>query len=417
MTTEAPDLDTYRRSVRSWLDANMEPRPLPPDRGHHTLEEVQSMRTLQRRLFDGGYAGITWPREYGGQGLTVEHEEVFNQEARDFHVPVRGLTGHETTLFDTTFDVVGPMVLAYGSDELKRERIPQMLAGAELWAEFFSEPEAGSDLAGVRTTAVRDGDSWILNGCKIWSSFAHWADFGMCLARTDWDVPKHRGLTWFAVPTKSPGLTMRPIKESYGESDFNREDLDDVVVPDHHRVGEVNEGWRVATSTILLSRTSARGAAPLIPSGPGVLAPDLVELARRVDRIDDVQVRRMIVQAHTNAFAQKALSYLMAARREPSGGAYTKLAMGTYTPMRAQIGLEIAGGAALAVRAEADDAASVMVSYLNGRIPAIAAGSDEMQRNAISERALQLPREPSYDVDKPFAEVVAAAKEWAPPRS
>jgi alkylation response protein AidB-like acyl-CoA dehydrogenase len=410
------DLDEYRERAREWLAGHLEPRPPGESagfvRGHATTESVATQRPLQRMLYEAGYAGISWPEEYGGQGLSTAHERVFNEEAQAFRTPDFGV------LAGTTFGVCGKTMLAHASPAFLRRHIPAILRGDELWVQFFSEPGAGSDLAGVTTRATRDGERWVLNGAKIWSSGAYYADWGMCLARTNWDVPKHRGLTWFAVRTDAPGVTVRPIREINGGTEFCEEFFDDVELSDDDVIGEVNHGWSVAQYMLVHERGG--GSLSVLPSpGPRQLAPDLVALARRVGRDQDPLVRQLIARAHINEYATTELTRRIGARMKEAKGieaglaSYGKLAIGTFQPIRARIGVEIGRGAAL-VWEEGDDAAMApAVDYLNGRVNSIAGGTNEVQRNAIGERVLGLPREPSFDTDRPFNEVVRNARNWS----
>ncbi len=222
----AISVEDFRQRARTWLEANLEKRPpgevLARGRRDRTPEAMAVERGLQRKLYEGGFAGITWPKEYGGQGLTAAHERAFNEEAIPYRMPDLGAAG------SVTFEMCGPTMLLHASPEFLQRHVPPVLAGDELWAEFFSEPVAGSDLAGVQSRATKDGDRWILNGSKIWSSGAYYADYGMCLARTNWEVPKHRGLTWFAVKTDKPGVTVQPIRQINGDAEFCQEFFDDV---------------------------------------------------------------------------------------------------------------------------------------------------------------------------------------------
>jgi alkylation response protein AidB-like acyl-CoA dehydrogenase len=406
-------LAEFRAELRAWLEANLARRsPELPDGGEaRTDEEIAASRLLQRKLFDAGYAGLSFPSEYGGRGLTGAHERVFREEARDFVTPHFGGAGH------VTFGAIGRSMLAHASPEFLRRHIPPMLTGERLWCQFYSEPEAGSDLAGIRTTARRDGDRWVLTGSKIWSTGAHQADYAMCLARTDWDVPKHRGLTWFAVPTRATGVTVRPIRQINGESGFCEAFLDEVVVTDDDIIGEVNQGWSVAQTMLVYERGAGSSGGARVE--PRDLAPELVALARRAGRTDDPVVRQALARAHINEYAQYHLGLRIAARLrssdtpQPAVAAYGKLAAGVLSPIRARITVEIGGAEALLWTADADEAATQpATSYLNGRMVSIAAGTNEVQRNGIGERVLGLPREPSFDARKPFRDVVRDARTW-----
>jgi alkylation response protein AidB-like acyl-CoA dehydrogenase len=415
MTDDLIDIETYRQQARSWLAGNLERRgpvragPRPRGADHKTIEGIATQRLIQRKLFEAGYAGIAYPKEYGGAGLTPEHERAFDEEARAYTTPDLGVAG------GTTFGVCIRTMLAHASPEFLRQHIPTILAGDELWVQFFSEPEAGSDLAGIRTRATRDGDRWILNGAKIWSSGAYYADYGMCLARTNWDVPKHRGLTWFAVRTAAPGVTIQPITEINGDAEFCQEFFDEVELSDDDIIGEVDHGWRVAQTMLIFERGGGMGLPPAIENRE--LAPDLVALARRLGRHHDPLVRQLIARAHINDYAQAQLGVRIASRMAADGmdagvAAYGKLGAGTVTPIRARIGVQVGGAAALVWEHGDTEGMTSSLNYLNGRVMSIAGGSNEMQRNAIGERVLGLPREPSFDTSKPFSDVLRAARNW-----
>ena len=410
------ELDQYRTTLREWLAANLEPRaavgPRPinlAEQDEMTPERLAAERALQRRIHDAGYAGITWPVEYGGQGLTAAHQKVFDEEARAYVLPDFGIVGA------ATFKVCAPTMLAHATPELLHEHIPRVLAGDELIVQFFSDPEAGSDLAGVRTQAVRDGDRWILSGSKIWSSGAQYADYGLCLARTDWDVPKHRGLTWFAVPVRAPGVTVTPIRQINGSAEFCQEFFDEVELPDSARVGEVNDGWTVTQTMLRLERSAGGQARPAVPAAP--IAPDLVALASEGDRLGDPVVRDLIVRAHVDDVVRGHLHARIAAlmAADPTGAgalaSFSKLAAGTFDPERANLALQIGGAAAWSD--PTSDTARAGARFLNSRFMAIAGGTNEMQRNSIGERVLGLPREPSFDANTPFREVLRKAQNWS----
>jgi alkylation response protein AidB-like acyl-CoA dehydrogenase len=263
---------------------------------------------------------------------------------------------------------------------------------------------------------VRDGDRWIISGSKIWSSGAHLADWAMCLARTDWNAPKHRGLTWFAVPTHAEGVEIRPIVQINGNTGFCEEFLDEVEVNGEDIIGEVNRGWAVTQTMLVYERGAGETAS--IPREPRTLAPDLVALATKVGRTADPAARQAIARAHANDFAQFHLGRRIAERLrrasapDPAVAAYSKLAAGVLTPVRARLAMEIGGPAALAWSSGDGAGNRAAMDYLNGRIISIAAGTNEMQRNGIGERVLGLPREPSFDTNKPFNEVLRSARTW-----
>ncbi len=409
-----PDLDTYRLEARAWLHDNMERRVGPPERHeveYYTPEVMAASRVLQRRTYEAGYAGITYPKAYGGQGLPGAYEAAFVEEAKDYVLSDFGI------LTGTTFGVCVPTMIAHGQPDFLAEFVPKVLAGEALVCQFFSEPSSGSDLAGARTRATRDGDMWVLNGQKIWSTYAHLADWGLCLARSDWDQPKHRGLTWYAVPCDSPGLTIRPIRQINDTSEFCEDFFDDVTIPDLYRIGDVNEGWTVTQTMLVRERGAGRPIDPDAELHPGPLAPDLVELARRAGTTADPTVRQKIARGHTIDFVSTALAARIGelaglGRLDAGGAAYGKLFKGVYDPVRARIAVEVGGAGALAWDAADEDGAETSLYYLNCRIMSIAGGTNEMQRNGIGERKLGLPREPSFDTGKPFSQVLRDATNW-----
>jgi len=411
---ERLDIAEYRRRARAWLEANLQRRtgadvPLM-EMADKTDEEMPAERALQRKLYEAGYAGISWPAEYGGQGLPPEYEAAFNAEARGFILPDLGLAG------GTTFGVCTPTMLAHGSPAFLRRHIPAIAAGDELVVQFFSDPEAGSDLAGVRTQAVRDDSTgrWTLNGSKIWSTGAYYADYGMCLTRTNWDAPKHRGLTWFLVPVHAPGVTVRRIRQINGNAEFCQEFFDDVELTDDDIIGTVNDGWAVAQTMLLFERGG--GNRETRKRDARVLPADLMAMA--AGRLDDPHVQDVITRTHIDDVVCGQLGRRVGAliRRNPrlaSGlASYGKLAAATFDPVRANSGLDLAGGA-IAWQDPGSPAAEAATDLLNSRFMAIAGGTEQMQLNSIGERVLGLPREPSFDSGKPFRQVVRDARHWS----
>jgi alkylation response protein AidB-like acyl-CoA dehydrogenase len=417
------ELDHYRAEVRAWLAANLEPRrPDAALRSAHdvTADEVATLRERQRLVYEAGYLGITVPAEYGGRGLSDAHQQIWNDESAGYAVPAPG--GVATSV---TFGTILPTLLAHASEAQKREWIPRMLSGEEIWAQLLSEPGAGSDLAGLLTRATRVDDGWVINGTKVWSSGALVADYGVCLARTDWDAPKHRGLTWFKVPLRDERVTVRPVREINGSAEFCEEFLDDVVVGDEMVIGEVNHGWPIANTMLAFERS---GVGTRRPGGHATvvatraLAPDLVALARARGLERDGATRQLIATAHINDYLQAQLTnrvreLMSGAGANPAWPSLLKLGVGVVQPRRAGIAMEIAGRAGVAWPAGDTDAGAPAINYLNGRIMSIAGGSNQIQRNIIGERLLGLPREPSADSDKPFRDVLRDARSWGERRS
>jgi alkylation response protein AidB-like acyl-CoA dehydrogenase len=411
---EMPTLPEYRAQARAWITANLEHKAEDAPAGEvQGPSEMAAHRALQRKLYDAGYSGIAWPVEYGGQGLPPEYELAFEEEAADYVLPAYAL-------HSGTFGCNVPTMLVHAQPDFLRWFVPQVLRGEISTCKFFSEPSGGSDLAGVRTRAVRDGDTWILNGQKIWSTYAHLADWGFFLARTDWDVPKHRGLTWFAFPTSLPGVTIRQIRRVDETAEFCEDFFDDVVVPDLYRIGEVNDGWAVTQTMLVYERGAGHGPVGDHLTGPGPLAPDLVEEAQRLGLESDPLVRQKVARGHMIDFVSRSLAWRIALSGQAGGfnpglAAYGKLFRGTYSPVRGRLPVEIGGAGAMTWEPGSDDRDRA-VDFLDSKVIAIAAGSNEMQRNGISERILGMPRELSVDTRRPYREVIREEKDWKAPQ-
>jgi len=409
------DLGRYRAELRAWISRNLPPRPPGADlRAAHdiTPERLREERGKQRALHAAGYVGITVPEEYGGQGLTQEHQRVWLEESSAFAVPAPGGIASHVTL-----GIVLPTLLVHASEDQKRRWIPRILSGEEIWVQLLSEPGAGSDLAGLLTRATRDGDAWVLNGTKVWSSGAMAADFGICLARTDWDAPKHRGLTWFKVPLHDPQVTVRPIREINGSAEFCEEFLDDVTVGPDMVIGEVGGGWPIANHMLAVERGAGAAQSAGMATRERTLAPDLVALAKARGLERNTATRQLIAKAHINDYMQAELTQrvggaIAVGKADPTSASLIKLGIGVRDPLRAALAMEIGGRAAIAWPAAARDGSAAAINFLNGRIYSIAGGSNQIQRNIISERLLGMPREPSTDSDKPFREVLRDAQRW-----
>ena len=411
------DLAQYRADAQAWLEANVSRRE--PGEGLRagaelTSEQRDRERERQRQQYEAGYVGITVPVDYGGQGLTNQHQRAWNEESATYALPAPGGIATHVTL-----GIVVPTLLAHASEAQKCDWIPKILRGEEIWVQLLSEPGAGSDLAGLLMRATRDGDTWVLNGTKVWSSGAMAADFGICLARTDWDAPKHRGLTWFKIPLSDPNVTVRPVREINGSAEFCEEFVDDVVVGDDSVIGEVGGGWPIANFMLAVERGAgaAQSAGRPSESGERKLAPDLVALASARGLGHDSATRQLIARAHINDFMHGQLvrrvgQAIASGISDPSAASLIKLNMGVRDPLRAAIAIEIGGRRAVAWTPGDTWDSAAAVKFLNGRIYAIAGGSNEIQRNIIGERLLGLPREPSVDSDKPFRDVLRDAKSW-----
>jgi len=288
----AEPLDRFRARAAAWLVDTMP--PAPPGwtaRAAMASDEVDRFgrqRWLQRRLHDGGFAGLSFPVAYGGHGLDPDYQRAFADEAIGYEMPIR--------FSMPTLGIIGATLLEFGTEEQKRRHIPPMLRGEEVWAQFLSEPGGGSDAAGAVTTATRDGEQWVLNGSKIWTTGAWYSDWAMCLARTNWEVEKHRGLTVFSLPVRSPGVEVHRIELLNGSKEFCQEFLTDVIVDDANRIGDIDGGWTVMTRWLHHERTIAGGSPYVTSAGSrGDSSPndgrELARLARRLGAADDAPAR------------------------------------------------------------------------------------------------------------------------------
>jgi alkylation response protein AidB-like acyl-CoA dehydrogenase len=400
------DLDEFRVGARAWLEGNLPARgvinAITKDEGE--LAAVALARELQEKLATGGYAGLLYPGEYGGQGLTREHQTVFDEESAGYEIP---------QLLAVTLGIIGPTLLDFGTDEQKRRHLPPMIRGEELWVQFMSEPSGGSDLASALTRATRDGDRWILNGSKVWSTGAHFSDYALCLARTNWEVPKHRGLTFFIVPIRSAGVTVVPIRQINGATDFCQEFFDDVELSPDSVVGAVDDGWTVASRLLVHERNAVGGASldgGLFGSNQRSRPVDPLASARAVGRGDDPLTRQLAAESYVlNAVEHdlrtRVIAGLAADALPPAAGSILKLYGGTKLVRQAEIALEIGGSAAIASDGGSAVITRIAHDFLTARGATIGGGTNEIQRNIISERILQLPREPQVDRDVPFSEV------------
>jgi alkylation response protein AidB-like acyl-CoA dehydrogenase len=338
----------------------------------------------QATLYREGWAGITWPKENGGRGGTLMEALIFDQELARFDVP--------STIFVQGIGMAGPTLIAHGTEAQKARFLPPMLEGTEVWCQLFSEPGAGSDLAGLRTTATRDGDELVVNGQKVWTSSAHFSDWGILLVRTDPDAPKHKGITYLLVDMRSPGIEVRPIRQINGASHFSEVFLTDVRVPVANIVGEENGGWGVAMTTLMSERIGI-GSGNTDPLHP------LVELVRAAGKQDDPVVRQELARIHTRLQVitymglrvQTALSQGQAPGPESS---VLKLAYSTYCAALADFALAVLGADATLFDYGAPGAHPWQGVLLTQWAVRIGGGTEQVQRNIIGERALGLPREP-----------------------
>ena len=389
--------EAFRRELRAWLEATLPGLPARPDPNDWPGRRAYDTH-WQRLLFDAGYAGVDWPVEGGGRGASPVEELIFKEELERAHAPYVGVN------FVGLLHA-GPTVIAEGTPEQRRRYLPPILRGEEVWCQGFSEPNAGSDLASLRTWAVRDGDHYVVTGSKIWTSHAEVADNCELLVRTGAEESRHRGITWLILPMDTPGVDIRPLRTIAGSTEFAELFLDEVRVPVENRVGDENDGWRVTMVTLSFERGTAfvgdlLEAVELLASS--------VSLARRTGAWSDPGVRRTAghLRAELDALyvlTKRNVSQAARTGIPGAGGTFFKLA---YTETRNRLGefsLDLLGRAGLA----ADDlgaagglgampAESMVEDWLRGISLTIAAGTSQIQRNIVGERILGLPKEPVW---------------------
>jgi alkylation response protein AidB-like acyl-CoA dehydrogenase len=406
--TAAPveSIDEFRARARAWLADNMPPiDPAFPPAAHRDEERCwQRARELQKRLYDGGFAGICFPREYGGLGLDYDYQRAFDEESLSYEMPL--------ILNTPTFTICCATLLDTGSEEQKRQHIAAALRGDEVLVQLLSEPSGGSDLAGVITRAERDGDRWVINGAKTWSTSAFAADYGLCLARTNWDVPKHDGLTMFLVPIKHPGITLRRITQLNGSTEFCEEFLDGVDVGDDAVVGKVNEGWAVASRQLYHERRAV-GMGSEFASGSGseggrATPVNYVALAKTIGQADNERVQQMAGRALVHrAVSDQLGGHVYRSVRDgalpPAAGTLIRLFHAETVTLEMDTGLAITGTAGV-VGAEGEGLQTGL-RYLARQAVCMGGGTTEMARNVIGERVLNFPREYAADRGVPFSQV------------
>jgi alkylation response protein AidB-like acyl-CoA dehydrogenase len=385
--------ERFRRELRAWL-ADAAPKHGAPPPSHDWPARVAYDTGWQRKLFDAGYAGINWPKAYGGRELSATEQLVYYEETARAGAPYVGV--NFVGLMHG-----GPTIIAEGSDEQKAKHLPRILRGDEVWCQGFSEPGAGSDLAALSTRAVRVGDDYVINGHKIWCSFAHVGEFCELLVRTDPDAPKHRGISWLICPMNLPGIEIRPLPTLAGEADFSEVFFNDVRVPMSARVGAENDGWRITNVTLRFERGTAFASEMIkLQTELGMLA----GIAQRVTRHDarawdDAALRRECghLLAELDAlWAMVKRSVSEAAQTGMPGleGSAIKLYYTDLYQRVTELGLRILGRAALSREdLEAMPIRSITYRHLNSLALTIAAGSSQIQRNIIGERILGLPKD------------------------
>jgi alkylation response protein AidB-like acyl-CoA dehydrogenase len=398
---DTPDEAAYRARVRALLEEHAG-ELLHVSAGEESVDartHEAELRRTQRALAEAGLVGITWPRDYGGQGGTLVQQAIVAQELARARVP--------TLINHIGLGMCGPTVIAHGSDDQKQRYLARLLRADDVWCQLFSEPASGSDLAALRTSAVRDGEDWIVNGQKVWTTLAHVADYGILLTRTDPDRPKHAGLTMFVVDMHAPGVTVRPLRQLWGQADFNEVFFDDVRIPDSERLGEPGEGWRVALTTLMNERVTIGGAGTDLGQPVELLAAHARQRLSALAPEQQVVARQAVGRAVVASLATRYTGYRRFTVLSQGGlpgpeASAGKLAGTDAARLVADAGVRLLGDEAVyAATANGDDTWQRTQGYLPGL--AIAGGTDQVLRNILGERVLGLPPEPRSDKATPFS--------------
>jgi len=401
---DTPEEAAYRAEVRGWLEKNATHKSKASRADEpQTLDEVlKRSKDWQAKKADAGYACITWPKEWGGGGGTAIHNVIYSQEEAQFDVP--------GGVFAIGLGMCIPTVMTWGDDAAKQRYVHPAVRGEEIWCQLFSEPAGGSDVAGLRTKAEKDGDEWVINGQKVWTSGAHYSDYGIVLTRTDPNVPKHKGLTMFYIDMKSPGIEVRPIKQMSGEANFNEVFFNDVRVPDSQRLGNVGDGWKVAITTLMNERLAVGG------NMGNADVKELMDLARDTEvmgteALKHGAVRERIADWYIQAQGLKFTRYrtITALSKGDTPGPESSISKIVAAKKMQDLGsfgmdLQDMGGIIRDSEHSAREA-----DYQNQWFGAagyrIAGGTDEILRNIVAERVLGLPQDVRVDKDVPFNEL------------
>ncbi len=402
---DTPEEAAFRAEARTWLEQNAKPFEGGGDENTPTFNEAEQLKrgkAWQKKKAEAGYAAITWPKEFGGMGGTPIQSVIYNQEEAKYDVP-RGF-------FTIGLGMCIPTMMSYATKQQLERYVAPALQGEEIWCQLFSEPSAGSDVAGLKTRCVQEGDEWVVNGQKVWTSGAHYSDYGILVARSDPKAPKHKGLTFFFLDMKSQGVEVRPIKQISGASNFNEVYFTDVRIPDSQRLGEIGEGWKVALTTLMHERLAIGGG-----SG-GVDIREIMELAQGLDLEDgpaiaNAAVREKIADWYVRSKGLQYTRYrtLTALSKGETPGPESSIGKVVGAPKLQEIssfGMEMEDmGGILVDKADAPLEAAMQESFLWAPGIRIAGGTDEILRNIIAERVLGLPGDIRVDKDVPYDEL------------
>lgn len=394
---DTPEEARFREEAATWLAENA-----PNDDAFRALTPLQQAKQWQKQKYDAGWACIGWAPEFGGRGASPIEEVIWRQEESQYDLPAN--------FFLIGQGMIAPTLMAWARDEDKARYLPPLASGEEVWCQLFSEPAGGSDLAALRTRAERDGDEWVINGQKIWTSGAHFSDYGVIVVRTDPTVPKHKGLSYFYVDMNAPGVEIKPIKQLTGDSDFNEVYFNDVRVSDQQRLGEVGQGWQVSLTTLMNERAAIGGGFGQMDVALAMAVAQKVEIDGR-PALEDASVRARLANWYVQESGLKYTGYrsLTALSRGALPGPENSIGKLVGAPkMQAMSSylmdlLEASG--AITDESLATEAGIIQRAYMGAPGLRIAGGTDEIMANIIAERVLGLPQEPRLDKGIPFNEV------------
>ena len=394
---DTPEEAAFREEARAWLEANF-----PSEEEFAGLDYIAAAKLWQKRKYDAGWACLRWPKMYGGRDASAVEQVIWNQEESKFDLP--------QAIFGIGQGMAAPTMMTYATDDQKLRYLPPLASGEEIWCQLFSEPAGGSDLAALRTKAERDGDDWVVNGQKIWTSGAQYSDFGILVTRSDPTVAKHKGLTYFFLDMKSEGVDIRPIKQISGGANFNEVYFNNVRIPDAQRLGEVGQGWQVALTTLMNERASIGAGA----SGVGFnFAFKLAQKVNIDDRpaLEDRAVRAKLADWYVTEAGLKYTGYrtLTALSRGAIPGPENSIGKAVGAPKNQDIAsfcldlMEMNGVISDPELAEAE--AIVQQTFMASPGMRIAGGTDEIMLNILAERVLGMPQDMRADKGVPFNEV------------
>jgi alkylation response protein AidB-like acyl-CoA dehydrogenase len=404
---DTPAEAAFRAEARAWIDAHA-PKHLEAELSSPSAERASEKRdgmievskAWQKKKAAAGWACLHWPKDYGGRGATPIERVIWQQE--------EGVYDKLSRPFSIGQGMCGPTVMAYADEDQKRRRLPPIASGETIWCQLFSEPAGGSDIAGLRTRAEKDGDDWIVNGQKIWTSGAHYSDYGILITRTDPNVPKHRGLTMFFLDMKSPGVEVKPIKQANGMQEFNEVFFTNVRIPDSQRLGAVGDGWNVSLTTLMNERLSigarlSTGFAELFDFVGNLMLQD-------GPAIDDRAVRAKLAgwavkNSGLKYTSYRAISALSKGDRPGPENSIGKLVSGAMLQDIAMFAAELQGASGALTESDAEAAGAFQAMILQSPSVRIAGGTDEILRNIIAERVLGLPGDIRVDKDVPFNQI------------